>query len=42
MTFVPYRGKDGKDGLEFAAAMDLILNMRGNNPATVKDPCAFH
>eukprot|EP00434_Breviolum_minutum_P011088 symbB.v1.2.009783.t1/scaffold574.1/size185248/8 len=30
-------GKDGKDGLEFAAAMDLILNMRGNNPATVKD-----
>jgi hypothetical protein len=31
------RGKNGKDGLDFAAAMDLILNMRGNNPATVKD-----
>lgn len=29
--------KSGKDGLDFAAAMDLILNMRGNNPATVKD-----
>ncbi|CAL1141465.1 unnamed protein product [Cladocopium goreaui] len=29
--------KNGKDGLDFAAAMDLILNMRGNNPATVKD-----
>mmetsp|Transcript_36796 Transcript_36796/g.66708 ORF Transcript_36796/g.66708 Transcript_36796/m.66708 type:complete len:874 (+) Transcript_36796:2-2623(+) len=29
--------KDGREGLEFEEIIDLILNMRGANPATVKD-----
>eukprot|EP00439_Symbiodinium_sp_Y106_P041358 s3049_g5.t1 len=29
--------KNGKDGLDFAAALELLLNMRGGNAATVKD-----
>ncbi|CAJ1337877.1 unnamed protein product [Effrenium voratum] len=29
--------KNGRDGLEFSQALDLVLNMRGGNPATVKD-----
>ena len=27
--------KNGKDGLDFTAALDLLLNMRGGNAATV-------
>ena len=27
--------KNGKDGLDFAAALELLLNMRGGNAATV-------
>merc|ERR1712137_840298 len=29
--------KEGKDGLEFEEIISIILNMRGSNPATVKD-----
>lgn len=28
--------KNGRDGLEFSQALDLVLNMRGGNPAPLR------